>query len=204
MKKILLLPILLLMILNSCEEKKSVKKEKELKQKYSIDIENSSVNWTAYKTTDKVAVKGTFKEVNIENIKSESSMVEAINGLVFNIPVTSIYSKDSIRDAKLVKFFFGNMDNSMRLKGELHLDDKEGGSIAFTMNGLTKNLPITYKIDNDIMDINGVMDLNTWEAKAAIAILNEACFELHKGKDGVSKTWEEIGVNAKLKIISNQ
>ena len=204
MKKILLLPILLLMILNSCEEKKSVKKEKELKQKYSIDIENSSVNWTAYKTTDKVAVKGTFKEVNIENIKSESSMIDAINGLEFNIPVTSIYSKDTIRDAKLVKFFFGNMDNSMRLKGELHLDDKEGGSIAFTMNGLTKNLPITYKIDNDIMDINGVMDLNTWEAKAAIAILKEACFELHKGKDGVSKTWEEIGVNAKLKIISNQ
>lgn len=204
MKKILLFPILLLVILNSCEDKKSAKKVKELKQKYSIDIENSSVNWTAYKTTDKVAVKGTFNEVNIENIKSATSVVEAINGLVFNIPVASIYSKDTIRDVKLVKFFFGSMESSMNLKGELILNEKERGSIAFTMNGLTKNLPITYKIKNDVMDINGVMDLNIWEAKAAVAVLNEACFELHKGKDGVSKTWEEVGVNAKLKIISNQ
>lgn len=204
MRKILFYPLLLLLIINSCKENKSSPKKESLKQSYSIDIENSTVNWTAYKTTDKVAVKGTFKEVNIKNMKSDSNAKSAINGLIFDIPVTSIYSKDTIRDAKLIKFLFGSMNNTTNLKGQIQLDDEEGDFIVLTMNGLTKNLPISYDIKDEFMDIHAVMDLNTWEAKAALIVLNEACLELHTGQDGISKTWEEVSINAKLKIISKE
>lgn len=33
-----------------------------------------------------------------------------------------------------------------------------------------------------------------WNALEALAALNKVCFELHKGPDGVSKTWEEVAI----------
>jgi hypothetical protein len=57
---------------------------------YSIVSETTKIGWTAYKTTDKVAVKGTFTKVDVE-VKSGSSAKEALNGLKFSIPVSSIF-----------------------------------------------------------------------------------------------------------------
>ena len=39
------------------------------------------------------------------------------------------------------------------------------------------------------------MNLDDWSAQKAVASINLACKELHKGKDGVSKTWSEVGID---------
>jgi len=38
------------------------------------------------------------------------------------------------------------------------------------------------------------MNLDTWNGQTAVASLNEACKDLHKGADGVSKTWNEVAI----------
>lgn len=38
------------------------------------------------------------------------------------------------------------------------------------------------------------MDLKNWKAQAAINTLNVVCFDLHKGEDGISKTWSEVKI----------
>jgi hypothetical protein len=35
------------------------------------------------------------------------------------------------------------------------------------------------------------MNLENWDALAAVASINKACEALHTGKDGISKTWSE-------------
>lgn len=180
------------------EKKESTDVSKDNAATLMVDKDLSSVTWTAYKTTDKVPVKGTFKEILVLKANKGDSGVEALEGFEFEIPVSSIYSKDTIRDGKLKKFFFAVMENSMKLTGKFQIQDEVNGNVALTMNGLTKDLPFTYKVDNDTINVNATMDLNTWQAQKAVESINEACLELHTGPDGVSKTWDVVGIAAKI------
>ena len=53
----------------------------------------------------------------------------------------------------------------------------------------------------DTIMINATMDLNVWETQNALASIHEACLELHTGADGVSKTWDEVGISAKILTV---
>ena len=185
----------------SCAKGKKETETSKTDHAYLIDADHSSVQWTAYKTTDKVPVKGTFKEIKILNSQEGKSPSASLQGLQFEIPVSSIFSKDTIRDGKLNKFFFAVMENTMSLKGEFKLDGDEKGNLALTMNGLTKDLPFAYEMSQDTILINASMDLNNWQAQTALESLNQACLELHTGPDGVSKTWNEVSIQAKILAV---
>ena len=34
----------------------------------------------------------------------------------------------------------------------------------------------------------------------ALASLNKACYDLHTGSDGVSKTWEDVAIKASVQL----
>jgi hypothetical protein len=203
MKKILNLcfATTMILVLFSCaKEKKSVETEGS-NESYSVDGTHSTVQWTGYKTTDKIAVNGTFKEISILEMNSGGTPADALEGLEFEIPVSSIYSKDTIRDGKLMRLFFGVMENTLSLKGKFSVKDASNGNIALSMNGLTKELPFTYDMSKDTILINATMDLNIWETQNALASIHQACLELHTGADGVSKTWDEVGISAKILTV---
>lgn len=197
MKKTFALSILILTILafNSCKEKSSKNEEQKIAQKsYSIDIEKSSIHWTAYKTSDKVPVKGKFKTFNIENIKKGTTAQDALNGLKFSIPVSSIFSNDTIRDGKLNTFFFDIMKNTKLISGTLSVGAENSGTVDITMNGVDQKMPVTYSLEENIMTINATMNLDNWQAQAALKSLDEACKALHSGSDGIAKTWNEVDI----------
>ncbi len=203
MKKILNLSLILIISISffSCEKEKKQEDKTVVESTYSIDATQSTVQWTAYKTTDKLPVKGTFNEINIKNSNSGSTAAASLEGLEFEIPVSSIYSKDSIRDGKLNKFFFAVMENTLGLKGTFSVKDDSNGQIEISMNGLTKELPFTYEMNKDTILISATMDLNNWQTENAIESLHQACLELHTGPDGISKTWDEVGISAKILTV---
>lgn len=191
---LLSLPLLIL----SCSKEKKTPEKSTTSVAYTIDSEHSSVQWTAFKTSDKLPVKGTFKEIKILKSTDGTTASNALEGMEFEIPVASIFSKDTIRDAKLNKFFFMVMENTLSLKGSFKVEGQDKGAISLTMNGLTKDIPFNYEMSADTIHINASMDLNNWQAQAALESLNQACLELHTGPDGVSKTWDEVLINAKI------
>ena len=206
MKKTILYSTVILMLMAvSCKEKKTepLQNKSDLLN-YSIDLENTVLNWTAYKTTDKIPVKGVFEEVKIKNDKASTSVIGILDGLEFEIPVSSIYSKDSIRDWKLKEYFFGVMKNTLKLTGKFHAEENGNGKISLTMNGLTNDLPFTYEVKGDEIEVNATMDLDTWQAQYAIESLNVVCYDKHKAADGISKTWSEVTINAQIKAISKE
>lgn len=110
--KIIHLLLIIIVVVTSCKEvKKSPVKTPE--KGYSIDTKTTTINWIAYKTTSKIPVKGQFTKVNIDQTKKSTTALEALNGLKFDIPVSSLFTKDTIRDGKLKKFFFGTMRNTI-------------------------------------------------------------------------------------------
>tara|TARA_R110002124_G_scaffold233351_4_gene398566 strand:+ start:1834 stop:2451 length:618 start_codon:yes stop_codon:yes gene_type:complete len=199
MKKTLFITILLAITfqLTSCKsetKKKSVKKEVATAA-FSLETANNSINWIAYKTTDKIAVKGEFKNINITKNGNGDSAKEAINNTEFSIPVSSIFTNNPDRDSKLKKFFFGVMDNTSLLSGKLTLTDDTNGAALITMNGVTADLPFTYTIEGKEFKLNATMNLDNWNAQNAVDSLNVVCKDLHKAADGISKTWSEVSIN---------
>ena len=174
--------------------KKNVKPASEQKNGYSLTEENTTINWTAFKTTKKVPVKGTFYQVSLENNNPAESKLEALNNVRFKIPVSSVFSNDSIRDGKLKKFFFGVMENTSLISGKVHYKGENKGQVALTMNGVTENLPVVFIENENEVRIKSTLILNNWNAQKSIHALNLVCKELHTGEDGITKTWNEVEI----------
>ncbi|RCW91470.1 YceI family protein [Winogradskyella arenosi] len=196
--KFLAVLVILTLGLTSCkEEKKEVKTEStetiDNAVKYVIKPNATSVKWTAYKTTEKVPVGGEFSTLNFD-AKEGATPQEALNNLEFAIPIENLFTKDESRDLKIKTSFFGSMLNTEFIKGKIkYIDNAYVASI--TMNGVTADLPLEVSItDERRVSLKGVMQLKDWNALGALEALNKVCFDLHKGADGVSKTWEEVAI----------
>lgn len=200
MKKILILILALGISIQftACktEKKKEITSKKEVKvYPFSLKTAKNSIDWIAYKTTDKLPVKGKFKKVTITKNGEANTAKEAINGAEFSIPVSSIFTADVSRDFKLKKFFFAVMENTSLLSGALNISDDTNGIASITMNGVTADLPFTYTLKGKEFKLTATMNLDNWNAQKAVDSLNVACKELHKAKDGISKTWNEVAIN---------
>lgn len=199
MKKIYVLSSLLLIMVFVSSCKKNEKKEvTPIVKTYSVMADSTTINWTAYKTTAKVPVKGQFSEVTIENAKKDTTALGALNGLKFKIPISSLITKDTIRDAKVKKYFFGSMENSGIITGTVHINKENASTVDISMNGITRELPIAYIVTDNKVTIVGNMELDNWQAKAALEALNVVCKDLHTGDDGISKTWSDV----KIEVIA--
>lgn len=204
MKKIVIVSFIVALAFNFSACKSETKKvnadettieAKKSSAVFSLKTAKNEINFTAYKTTDKVAVGGQFNKVNILTGGEGNSIKEAIHNTEFSIPVSSIFTKDASRDYKIQKFFFGVMDNTKLLSGKLMIENDSIGSASIIMNGVTEKVPFTYTITDKTFSIEATMDVNKWNATAALTSLNKACEVLHTGADGVSKTWNDVALN---------
>lgn len=198
-KSNVLLITLSLLIFISCNTDKKKKNDPYKKTKstfaYVLNDATNTIEWTAYKTTEKVPVKGKFTKVNILGGGEGNTIKEAINNTEFSIPISSIFTSDTSRDYKIKKFFFGVMENTNLLSGQLIIENDSLGFANITMNGITEKLPFIYTIQEKKFSMQTQMDVLNWNAKSSIDSLNAVCKDLHKGLDGVSKTWSEVAIN---------
>lgn len=195
MKKSIVILIIVAFGVVSCKQK-----AKKVENNYVIDAKTSTLKWTAYKTTDKVPVIGKFNEIIIENAQKGASVKEVVNGAKFKIPASSIFTDNEERDNKLKQFLFGVMNATVHITGTVELVEKNQGFVQITMNGITEKMPITYKITDQLVNISGVMNLDDWKAQSALESLNKACLDLHKGGDGISKTWNDVKLEAAIYV----
>lgn len=199
MKKIILVAFVFSSIsFISCksEKKETIKQEiSEKKATFSLQDAANNIEFTAYKTTAKVGVKGNFQKVNILTGGEGNTIKEALHNTTFSIPVSSLFTKDSSRDYKIKKFFFGIMEETLLLSGKLTLENDSTGIATLTMNKKSRTLPFSYTIKGKEFAMTATMNIDNWSAQKALASLNTACIDLHKGADGVSKTWSEVALN---------
>ena len=196
MKKIALIALAFSIFAVSCKKEEKVEtpvEETPVETGLKIVNDSTKVSWTAYKTTEKVAVGGSFTEIELKDTKSGATPQEVLEGARFSIPVSSVFTNNPERDGKLKEFFFMVMKDPEFLGGEIHF--KEGNTVlALTINGITKDVPVTATFENNKFTVNGTLNLEDFGAQDAVASLNKACFDLHKGADGVSKTWSEVAI----------
>ncbi len=167
--------------------------------KYKIKSSDVKVNWTAYKTTKRVGVKGTFDSVDINTVAGTPSLSALMLGTSFRIDTKTVNSDNPGRDEKLVNFFFGKMTGNLGITGQVKSvegDDAHGkGVVTIVMNGVTTDNPFEYTIADKVLTLTTSINTDNWNAQAAISSINKACEEKHRGEDGISKTWPDVDVS---------
>ena len=212
-----LLPLSLSLIIFSCNNKENSETIREtitlpegVLYKLDMTAENIEINWKAYKTNEKTAVSGSFSEFSSDRNGKEYERIEdLVDGLNFSISSLSSSSSDAIRDLNLKNYFFKYLTDNFKINGTLGRPINDSIDVYFDV--LEKNNPIrfaystyltTSKYSNQIIQIKGKLNLVNQFNGEAFNSIHKQCFDLHKGSDGVSKTWEEVDVHIKVLVIN--
>ena len=200
MRKIAVFTFALVLLTTSCKKEEQPETVVEPTPEITglkIITDSTKVNWTAFKTTEKIAVGGSFQSIELKDTKTGETPEEVLDGSVFTIPVSSLFTNNPDRDSKLLKFFFGTLKNTELLAGVINFRDGKC-YMTLTMNDVTKEIATEYTYENKLFSITSTINLVEFGGENAIAAINEACYDLHKGKDGVSKTWELVDIKGSV------
>jgi polyisoprenoid-binding protein YceI len=208
MKKILIpVAIIAIAFLSSCgsEPQEAQVTNTEEICFYEYDKESTAtVKWTAFKTSEKVAVGGTFNSVLIKAGEKSTKLTEVLQTVTFTIPTKSTNTTNPDRDAIIIESFFGKMLNTDLILGHTKSveGDNESGNITFylMLNDVEQEVTMAYTVTDNIVKISGEIDINNWNAETALKELNKACEDLHKGADGVSVTWPNVELEIEAKL----
>ena len=168
---------------------------------YSFEDGTTQVTWTAYKTTEKVGVSGTFDTLNITGLKTASTVLEVFSEAAFSIPVSSINTANPDRDQKIFQHFFSNMNETSMLTGNVTGVEGDKLNVSITMNGVTNATLLDINVTDSLVSLSGVMLLADWNALESADALNKVCFDLHKGGDGVSKLWPDVKLDISAVLV---
>jgi len=172
---------------------------------YTVIQDSLKVEWFAYKTTEKVEVGGTFDQVLLLGTVSSNSLGSLIQGARVLIPVSSVNTNNPDRDSKIKAHFFGKMEGTDTIS--LYVTKVEGNdeqgliSIALRLNNVEKTIELPYRYSKEgTLIAEKEIDLTQWYAQNALAALNQVCYDLHKGADGISKLWEMVKIRLRATI----
>jgi len=173
----------------------------EEKCTYAYNPKQTSLEWTAFKFTEKTGVKGKFDSILVNKTKSGATVLESVKDLSFAIPISSINSNVPDRDEKIKKYFFGSVKNGKEFKGsfsEIKGINSGSAKLDLVFGGVKKSVPVQFAVKENTIEVTGSLDVLDFGLKSGLARLNEECRDLHKGADGTSKLWP----NVDFKIVS--
>lgn len=185
--------IMAALFLTACSEKKTQE------QAFMTPVQDSvTVEWTAYKTTDKLPVKGEFTTVNLDSYGQGSTVISVLDGAEFTINAMELVTGDESRDIKIKESFFGLMNEPGKITGEFMQSGNEW-FVKLKMNGVSvEKLPAKVEITDNTAQITASIQLADFKALEVLEALNKACYDLHIGGDGISKTWDVVDISASV------
>ena len=174
----------------------------------TYQITDAKPGWTAYKTSDKAPVGGTFNEFQFAPAEPTGSLSDAIKGLSMSINPASVESNNAPRNATIAGKYFAGFANPTAISGSVLSvsgDDTAGTvSIQVAMNAVTKDLDFKYTVgEGGALEASVTTDMLDFSLKGPWASLHEACKALHTGADGVSKTWTEVMLKVSATVVKN-
>ena len=163
------------------------------------------VTWKAFKTPEKIGVGGKFTKVNFKPAAKEGKNFRSLLvGSTVSIDTTQIDSGNQGRDVKLLKFFFGKLEKSTiegkitDIKADPYIKGKPRTgkiTVMLDMNGKDVETVMNYHYFEERFSAKGSIDLAAFAALDALSSINQACYDLHKGK-----TWADVEIGFETDI----
>lgn len=147
------------------------------------------VSWTAFKTPTKIGVGGRMTGVSLKGKTKGTSIRDVSYGMEAVIDTNKIDTGNESRDGKIAKFFFSTMTGGSKIKAAVKKIEEKSLTIAVTMNGKTKDVPMSYVVLGNELKAKGVIDIFDWAMQDELRAINKACYALHSGK-----TWNDVNI----------
>jgi hypothetical protein len=167
---------------------------------YSYDESSTILTWTAFKLTEKIGVDGSFDEINVNANESED-MFGVLTGATFDIPVASVNSQDPVRDPKIRDAFFGSMDSTASITGEIISIDANTAKVKITMNNKSVEYDGEVTVEDETITMKTTINILDFDGQGSIDAIGVVCEEKHTGEDGVNKFWEDVNIAVQTKLI---
>ncbi len=149
-------------------------------------MKQTKVSWVAFKTPAKAGVKGSLPSFSIK-AKGKASIKDILRSATINIDTTKVATGDKGRDGKIAKFFFSTMNGGKKIVAKVKKLTNKKMLLSITMNGVTKDVPMSYQIDGKKLKAKGFIDVLDFGLSDELAAINKACKALHEGK-----TWADV------------
>ncbi len=160
---------------------------------FSYQAAATELKWTAYKFTEKTGVSGKLKTFSLTGSQTSREIVDIFAGAEFSADGMSVDSSNPERDGKLKEHFFANLANKGKISGRFI--KAQPLSVELVLNGVSQVIPVAIFQKSPLEYTAKLsLDLNKFNAQAAVKKLNQICHELHIGKDGISKLWPDVDV----------
>lgn len=169
---------------------------------YSYKPDALKIEWTAYKFTEKKGVLASFPVFILDAPPTASSAQELFEKTSIDIDPQGLESGDPGRNDNLKKYFFKKMIGS-KIKGQVVSFSPAISKIKIEMNGVSKVVPFRMKIEGTKYIAETDIDIMDFKMKKSLEAINKACYELHKGSDGKSKTWSAVSLRLTSEIVEN-
>lgn len=193
---------LLSLLLFSCKSDKTVKEETPTICYYTYDEESSNLEWTAFKTTGKVPVAGSFNEMEV-SAEEGNTPKEVLESIEFKISTSSVETNNVERNGKIADKFFGTINTTV-IEGKVKdLQNNGKAVVSIKMNNKSVDVVGDYNLNGEKFDFHSTINLADWDAQSGVDALNTACKELHTGDDKISKLWSEVELKFSTVIKSN-
>jgi len=169
---------------------------------YSYDDASTEFEWTAFKTTEKKGVPGTFNDVEVTS-ESGNDPKEVIESITFCMNTASVETQNEERNGKVAKHFFETI-NTETIEGTIKSLGEDGkATLEVAMNEISVDVEGEYTLEDNVFTFETSIDVSAWNALAGIEALNTVCSDLHTGEDGVSKLWSEVKLTLKTTLKSD-
>lgn len=165
---------------------------------YGLDQKSVVIGYTAYKTTQKVGVKGSFKKSDVHGKLTASSFSGLLQGLQVTVDLSSSDTANPVRDKTLADFFFSKLKPAVSGKIKNVSEQDKTFVLDLDLNGKHHDVPMTYAVAGESsFSATGTLNLTDFDGDSALTSLHIKCSDLHKGPDKVSKTWPDVTLNLK-------
>lgn len=150
-------------------------------------VDQTSLQWTAFKTPAKLGVKGSFDNIEFKSNPADSQL-ELLQSSSVQISTTDVNSNNKGRDTKLVNNFFMVQGVKTINATVLKVNDNSA-DVEITMNNISKTITMNLLTTDDSIKLQGEIDLADFKMLPSLDAITKACYELHQGK-----TWQDVAL----------
>jgi polyisoprenoid-binding protein YceI len=167
---------------------------------YSFDVDQSVVEGTGYKFTEKEGVTAVFEGVSLNNTKSVANKKDLLKDLVVTVDLLSIDSENALRDRNMRETLFANITNDSKVTVRVKKVGEKTMETEINLNNKTQPVTFDYQWTAKGIEAKGVFDALKYALGDQIAALKKTCGSLHTGADGKSVTWTDFDLSVKAVI----
>ena len=174
---------------------------KPAQAKMHFTADSLKIRWTAYKTTAKVPVSGTFKDFSYRLSTNADTPNALLDRASVSIKTASVFSGNAGRDQILRDAFFQMMMDSNLIELRTAGWDNAHGILHTVIRMNNKEIPVDFTVKQKDGSLQGDAQIDVvkqFKAGRALYNLHTMCEDKHTGKDGVSKTWPDVQLQFEL------